>query len=338
MNNETEVIETTQKKSLLNKVVKIVLPILIGGLILYFLFRDTDFNQLGNVLKEANWAILLLSLPFGLLGNTIRAYRWELLIKPLGYSPRISTLAYAIYGGYAVNFAIPRGGEIWRCGIVAKEEKIPFVKLIGTVILDRILDTLMLLFIVLFAFFFNMQFFISYLQSNEEILDKVLAVLSSPILYTIIFLCLVCFAVTLKFFRENFIVRKALDIALGFWKDIKAMWKMKQKARLVVYSFAIWFSYFLYFYITFYAFGFTKDLGLTAGLIAFAISSLSMMIPTNGGVGAWHAAVIAALMLYSIDKVSAEAFAVGVFGIQMLWLLVCGLYGMLAISFRKQRL
>ncbi len=112
---------------------------------------------------------------------------------------------------------------------------------------------------------------------------------------------------------------------------------MKQKLRLILYSFGIWGSYFLYFYTTFYAFDFTADLGVTAGLIAFALSSLSMGIPTNGGMGPWQVAVIAALSLYHVDHVSAVAFATGVFFLQSIWVIACGLFGIGALALRKDK-
>lgn len=98
----------------------------------------------------------------------------------------------------------------------------------------------------------------------------------------------------------------------------------------------IWGSYFLYFYITFYAFDFTANLGITAGLIAFALSSISMAIPTNGGMGPWHAAVIASLVLYNVANAQADAFAFGVFAMQSLWVILCGLFGIAALAIKNR--
>lgn len=98
----------------------------------------------------------------------------------------------------------------------------------------------------------------------------------------------------------------------------------------------IWGSYFLYFYITFYAFDFTENLGITAGLIAFALSSVSMAIPTNGGMGPWHAAVIASLVLYNVPNAQADAFAFGVFATQSLWVILCGLFGIAALAIKNR--
>lgn len=334
MENSTE--ETPKKKSLLNTLIKVVLPLALGVFIIYYLFKDIDFYEVWNIVKGANWVILLSSLVFGLLGNTIRGYRWELIIKPLGYSPKLSSLNYAIYGGYAVNYAIPRAGEIWKCGIVAKEEKVPFTKLFGTMILDRIFDTITVLLIVLAAFIINMQFFITQLKHNKSTFDAIMGILQSPLLYILIVAAIVTTYIVFKFFKENFIIRKIKGLMVGMLNDMKAIWKMKTKFRLLLYTIAIWVSYFFYFYITFFAFDFTKDLGFEAGLIAFALSSLSMGIPSNGGLGPWQVAVIAALTLYGVGQLEATAFATGVFAIQAIWVILCGLFGIAMLAMKKK--
>ncbi len=335
---ETDKIE---KKPIVNILTKVVLPLALGILILYFLFRDTNFDELWTAIKDANYGILAFSLIFGLLGNTLRGYRWELLIKPLGYTPKLSTLNYAIYGGYAVNFAIPRGGEVWRCAIVAKEEKIPVKKLVGTIIVDRIFDMVTVITLCLIAFLLNMGFFLKELNgklsNSQETFNTVANLLRSPWLYVLFVVGIVGIFVIFKFFGDNFIVKKVKGFFAELWKDLKDIGRMKQKYRLFGYSIGIWACYFLYFYITFYAFDFTADLGLTVGLIAFALSSLSMGVPTNGGMGAWHFAVIAALTLYGVSEIEAKAFATGVFAIQSIWLIFCGLVGIAMLSVRKKK-
>lgn len=332
--------EKSVKKPSLNILTKVVLPLVLGILILYFLFRDTDFVELWGAIKDANYGILAFSLIFGLLGNTLRGYRWELLIKPLGYTPRLSTLNYAIFGGYAVNFAVPRGGEVWRCAIVAKEENIPVKKLVGTIIVDRIFDMITVISLCFIAFLLNMNFFISEinnrLNNNQEALDSITSLIQSPLLYVAIIAAVALTYIVFRFFGDNFIVKKVKGFFIELWKDLKDIGRMRQKYRLIAYSIGIWACYFFYFYITFYAFSFTADLGLTVGLIAFAISSLSMGVPTNGGMGAWHFAVIAALTLYGVSELEAKAFATGVFAIQSIWLIFCGLVGMAMLSLRKK--
>jgi len=331
MDNNTEI--NPKKHSRLKKILQFSIPLLLGILIIYFFLRDKDPKELWAILKDANWGILLFSLLFGLLGNTIRGYRWELLIRPLGYKPNVWNLNFAIYGGYAVNFALPRAGEIWRCGMVAKDEKIPFSKLLGTIILDRILDTVTVFCITVIAFFLNMQFLI---KQGEERLENLTRVLTSPFLYIATAVCIIMIFAVFRIFKNNKFVKKLREMLLTMVRDMKTIWRMKTKNRLFLLTIGIWGSYFFYFYITFFAFGFTENLGFVAGLVAFALSSISMGVPSNGGLGPWQAAVIAALVLYGVDNTSATAFATGVFAIQSLWVILCGLFGMGALAIRNR--
>lgn len=334
---ETDEVVTQKKSSLLNNLIKVVLPLGLGIAIIYYLISKIDPSQLWEILKDANWGILLFSLLFGLLGNTIRGYRWALFITPLGYSPKISNLNYAIYGGYAVNFALPRAGEIWRCGVIAKEDKIPFSKLFGTMILDRIFDTITVAIISLVAFLFNMQFFLTQLEQNQTTFNTISGIFKSPLLYLAIGAAIITTYIVFRFFKENVIVRKIKGFLSSIASDLKAIWKMNTKGRVFLYTIGIWGSYFCYFYITFFAFDFTADLGITAGLIAFALSSISMGVPSNGGLGPWQIAVIASLSLYGVDKLHATAFATGVFAVQSIWVIICGLFGIAMLALKKQK-
>lgn len=334
---ETDEVVTQKKSSLLNNLIKVVLPLGLGIAIIYYLISKIDPSQLWEILKDANWGILLFSLFFGLLGNTIRGYRWALFITPLGYSPKISNLNYAIYGGYAVNFALPRAGEIWRCGVIAKEDNIPFSKLFGTMILDRIFDTITVAIISLVAFLFNMQFFLTQLEQNQTTFNTISGIFKSPLLYLAIGAAIITTYIVFRFFKENVIVRKIKGFLSSIASDLKAIWKMNTKGRVFLYTIGIWGSYFCYFYITFFAFDFTADLGITAGLIAFALSSISMGVPSNGGLGPWQIAVIASLSLYGVDKLHATAFATGVFAVQSIWVIICGLFGIAMLALKKQK-
>ena len=86
-NNTIQTEETEKKQSLISQILKIIIPLALGVLILWFLYRDTDFDKMWVTIKDANWGILALSLIFGPLGNIIRGVRWKMLIEPLGYNP-----------------------------------------------------------------------------------------------------------------------------------------------------------------------------------------------------------------------------------------------------------
>jgi uncharacterized protein (TIRG00374 family) len=332
----TQIEEPKKKESSLKKTAKVVIPLSLGFVILWFLYRGTNFSDMWETIKDANLAILLFSLIFGLLGNTIRGLRWKLLIDPLGYNPSKSSLIYSVWGSYAVNLIFPRAGEVWRCGVVARKENIPFVKLIGTLIIDRLFDTIMVFLITLLACCFNLDFFINYIRDNESLSESLGALFASKWLYIGIVLVIAIIFVVFVVFKNTTPVRKFKSFFKELGADMVAVWKMKTKKRFLVYTIGIWLCYFLYFYTTFFAFDFTRDLGITAGLIAFAISSLSMGIPTNGGMGVWHAAVVLSLGLYGVTKTSAEAFAFGVFAIQNFWIVLYGIFGFVAVSVKSK--
>lgn len=313
------------------KFVKLVLPLLLGIIILYFLYRGTDFDELWINIKDANWFILLFSLVFGLLGNVIRGLRWELLIRPVGYRPHKLNLVYAVLGNYAVNFALPRAGEIWRCGVVSKYEKIPFTKLIGTLIIDRMFDTIMVALFLLVTFLSNAALF--YKNSEQFNFPEFLY---SPTFYL---LCIAIVAATVLLFylfRRSSFVGKIVSLLKVVWEDMKTVWKMKQKTRFLLYTLGIWCSYFLYFYITFFAFDFTSHLGIAAGLFVFTLGSISMAVPSNGGLGPWQAAVVLGLCAFMVDPNQAKAFATAVFAFQSIWVVICGLFGIFALSVRNK--
>ena len=131
-------------KRILRTFLKIVLPLVFGGLLLWFLYREMDITEIWRVVKEGvRYDIILFSLLFGLLANVVRGLRWGLLIRSLGERFKMTNAVYAVLGNYAVNLVLPRVGEVWRCGMVTRYDKISFTKLLGTLLIDRVSDTIM---------------------------------------------------------------------------------------------------------------------------------------------------------------------------------------------------
>ena len=125
----------------------------VGVLLLWFAFRNVDFTKLADDLKEANYSWLVLSILFGLFAFISRARRWVILINPLNYHPSLKNTFYALMTGYLANLALPRIGEITRCVALGKKEKIPVDQLIGTVVIERTIDFLSLLSIMVILIF-----------------------------------------------------------------------------------------------------------------------------------------------------------------------------------------
>ncbi|MDR0575353.1 MAG: flippase-like domain-containing protein [Tannerella sp.] len=320
-------------KQIFRKIIKVLLPLSLGVILLWYLYRNQDLGEMMNVIKRGvRYDIILFSLIFGLLGNMIRGLRWCMLIDSLGRRVRRRNVIYAVLGNYAINMALPRVGEIWRCGVTSKYEKVPFTKLLGTLFVDRIMDTVVVGLLTLCLCIFNIGFFQKFFSENPlAIVEAIYRMLSS--VWTYIGLALFVFLIWLVFVRLKhlLVVRKVIGVIKNIWEGVKCLWKIEQKVRFAVETLLIWCCYFLYFYITFFAFDFTKDLGIRIGLIAFAMSSIGVAAPVQGGIGVWHFMVISTLVAFGVNSDDAGAFAMVVFAIQAAWVALVGLFGITAL-------
>ena len=319
-------------KSILRTFVKVVLPLGFGFLLLWWLFREMDLTEIWNVIRHGvRYDIILFSLLFGLFANIVRGLRWGLLIETLGVRFKRSNAINAVLGNYAVNLVLPRVGEVWRCGIVAKYDKISFSKLLGTLLIDRVSDTIMVGTITLFIFIFNIDFFFSFFAKNPALLEGFHAMLNSIWIYALAIGLVILVWFVFKYMSHFTLVRKAKDLLLNVWAGMKSIWLMDRKWLFLVQTLLIWSGYFCYFYITFYAFDFTRELGIGVGLIAFTMSSIGVAVPVQGGIGPWHFMVIATLVCFGVNENDAAAFALVVHTVQTVWTGLCGLAGIVAL-------
>ncbi|MDR2499076.1 MAG: flippase-like domain-containing protein [Tannerellaceae bacterium] len=318
-------------KKILNTAIKVILPLFLGCGLLWYLYRGADLSQMWAHAKKASLGILLFSLLFGLAGNLVRSFRWGLLIDAIGEKYRIRNLICAVLGNYAINFVLPRVGEVWRCGIITRYEKISFTKLLGTLVIDRVADTLSVGIITLLIFFFNLSFVETYLSRNPSF--KISLDNQSSTIWIIVALLIIAAATWFTFTRLSHLslVQKARGGLVNIWEGMKSVWLMERKWLFLLQTLGIWSLYFLFFYTTFYAFDFTRNLGPVKGLIVFTMSSIGVAAPVQGGIGAWHFMVISSLVCFDVPAEEAAAFALVVYTIQSVWQIVCGLVGIVAL-------
>ena len=308
---------------------KIVLPLVLGGLLLWYIYKDIEFGQITQVLNsDIRYGYLLLSLVFGLGANMIRGLRWGLLVESLGYKPRKTLLMLAVVGNYGVNLVLPRVGEVWRCGIVAKYDKQPFSKLFGTLIVDRLYDVIAIAVIFALSFVLTPGFYASLFKDGHStafsLHDALLwggALLAASVLVWGVFVVIRRFAF---YARVRLFFANVLD-------GLRSFWTMKHKGCFVAYTIAVWGGYFLYFYLTFFAFGFTRDLSPAYGFAIFVLTCAGVMVPVQGGVGPWHFVVILGLTSLGVARGDAAAFALIVHTLQTLWVALTGFACVLAI-------
>ena len=142
---------------------KVLFSLLLGGLILYWMYRDFDFTNVGRVLvHEMDWTWMLLSFPYGVLAQMLRGWRWQMSLEPIGEHARASVSVNSIFLSYAVSLVVPRVGEFARCGVLKRYDGVSFTKALGTVVTERSIDSLRLLAITLVTLFFQLRVFDSF--------------------------------------------------------------------------------------------------------------------------------------------------------------------------------
>jgi uncharacterized protein (TIRG00374 family) len=325
------------KKKIL-KILRFTLFLLIGIFLLYFAFRGIDVKKLWAVILNAKYIWIIVSVALLTLSHLVRAYRWNLLIEAMNYHPSYKSTFFSMMVGYLANYAFPRIGEITRCGVLAKTEKIPADKLFGTVIIERGVDVLTLIIFLVILITARFEFFSNFIK--PQIFDPFTSFLSSlfhkSIIIWIIFfgvpviLLFLAYRYRSRLGKWKFIV-KLKDIIKGIISGLKTVYTMKRGFAFIVTSFLIWIFYWLMTYTAFFAFSSTVDLKLIDGLFVCVIGAFAFVVPVQGGIGAYHWIVSLGMMLYGLSREEGLAFATITHGSQAVWTIILGTASFLMI-------
>lgn len=303
----------------------------------------TKNMSLENILEglqtvEYGWVIL--SIAISILSHWLRAYRWTLLLNTQGYQPSVFTAYLSLMTGYLANMAIPRMGEVARCTVLSREEKIPVSFSFGTVITDRLLDLLMLglltVFLLLMEFDLLESFFSSFMSEKAPILLDLwpyLILIGVLGLGTIIYL--IRRAKNAK--NQNSFLFKVSKFVSDMVSGIVAIRRVKKQGLFWLSTLAIWASYYLMLYVISFGFEPTDDLSLMAGVAVLVMGSLGMAAPVNNGIGAYQALVASILVLYGIEQSDGLVFAVVSHGSQIFAVIIIGFLSLLILNFRKRK-
>ncbi len=313
------------------------MPIVLGALILYMVYDDFDFSLLWSELMGMNLWWFAVTVVFGIMSHVVRGWRWRLTLAPLGYNPSAATCVDSVYVAYAANLVLPRVGEVSRCVILERHERVPFAHALGTLVMERMIDTLMVVLITLLAVALQWQVFVEFIGEAGFRLPGG-AILSTPHGLVISLLSMVAIVVLLFFFlRKLSIWQKIRSFAARFMEGLLSLKKMKNGWLFVVETVGIWFCYFMQFYLCFFCFGFSSGLSVAAGLLLFVGGSIAVVVPTPNGAGPWHFAIISIMVLYGVSTTDAQVFALIVHSTQTLLVAILGLYGIAALQLRGMK-
>ena len=279
--------------------------------------------------SDVHFGILILASLFGTVGNTFRGLRWQLLNRRV--NPHISPInsILAVHGNYLVNLAFPRIGELWRVGVVAHYEHVSFSKLLGTLFADRLVDIATLVLMFLLALVLNTPFFLSLADAHPEVLARFTSLVSTPLFYLFVAVGVLTVIGLVLWFRKS---SRKETLLHNVTEGLSSITTMPERGLFLLYTLAIWVSYFLQFYIAFYAFSFTQWLGMSVALLTFVVGSLGLLVPTQGGLGGWHLMVIYALATFGVSMPEAQSFALIVHTFQaLIWTGVVGGVAMLLL-------
>ena len=322
------------------------IPLLIGVGLMYFLYKNVDINSMMETFKtDVNYWWFLPIAVVSIFSHVFRALRWRLQLKAIDVKPSFSAVLNSIFGTYVVNLAFPRLGEVWRCGYIANRQKASVTQVMGSMVADRLSDTVAVLLLTLVTFFLAQNAFGKFFDAYPQMKENFMNIASDGRIWigAAVFIIAVGWLMVMK--TENKIIKKIQLMARNLWEGFYAITKMDGKWWFLLYTILIWGCYFLQLYLACQAFSFTSGLTVLAVLVMFVLSSIGMGVPTNGGLGAWHVAIIFGLSLYGVGVFSpsnfdprASAFAMLVWGFQTVLLIVLGIYAFTSMAIDRNRI
>lgn len=317
----------------------------LGLLLLYLAFRGMDFKEMKEIFQHTKYGWLILSLVFSMFALVSRARRWVLIIQPLNYNPSLWNTYNAVVFGYLANYAFPRAGEITKCVSLGRKEKIPVDSLIGTVIVERALDLIMVILIMVFLLIARFEKFGAFFKEFlfDPMGDKLSSSISGAWLLILILGGLGLIALIMLFiFRKKLyrfkLFKKFSDIVKGVINGLRTVMKLERKWEFLLHTLFIWINYALMTWVVVFALpGITDSLNLVDGIFLLVIGSMGMVVPVNAGIGAFHWIVSRGLhFVYGLELSEGLVFATLQHESQTLLVLLVGSIGMFFI-FRKSK-
>ena len=297
-------------------ILKVGVPLLLGVGLVWYSLSKISVSTLVQYFKDANYSWICLGVVLGILSHVSRAYRWRFMAEPLGYKPKFGNSLMAVYAAYLINFTIPRAGEIARSTILKNYEGIPFEKGFGTIVAERIADTVMLLLIIVIALFLEFEFIYKFF------VDKFnpIALVVSGIVLLILGMALLLFITK----SRSQLALKVKGFVMGLIEGMLSIFKMKQKWAFIGHTLFIWAMYVLMFYVTTFALPELHNVSIAAILIGFILASFSIAA-TNGGIGSFpEAVVIAFSTLFGLAEDPSRAFGWIMWSTQTLVIIIIG--------------
>jgi uncharacterized protein (TIRG00374 family) len=330
-------------KKKLFTILQYVLFLGLGIFLAWWSLKDIDAEKKSQIKTALNHARYWLIIPvFAILiaSHLVRAIRWKLLINSLGYHPRTENTFFAVMVGYLTNQAVPRLGEILKCTLLARYEKVPADKLIGTIILERIIDAITLLSIFAITLAIQPSIYTdlinAFFHSPHDPAKKRISgyVIAGIIIALIVVFILLWMLIKKKTFTDVIALFKR--IGKSVWQGISAVQHLKKRGLFLLYTVLLWSLYLLGGYIGFFALQETQQYGIKQAFAVLSAGSIGM-IATPGGIGAYALLLKKTMELYGLQEGVALAFGWILWLVQTFVILIGGLFSFVAIPYFNKR-
>lgn len=341
-----------KQKKILKDILKTLLFVGLGVFFIWLSVKDLSkedihmiFTSMALVNNPQGWLFIGLSVLAIVAADLIRAARAELLLKSIHYRPRFSMMFYSVMVCYIANLALPRLGEILRCTFLQRYENIPFQKSLGTVILERAVDVVCWLFLLIIALLLNNGLLSNLIvdQSQQLTLEewfaqKGLSYVGNYLLYIIIgviVLLIVVIRLTRNWWQKRPALVKVANFFKGIWRGFVSIKDIPNPWHFVFWTVAMWICYYLGVYCFFHALPYLNHIGPGAAFTVLIFGTIAFMI-SQGGLGSYPLITAGIVMLYGIPYT--QGLAAGWIGwiLQTAVSLILGLFSLVATSFYKR--
>lgn len=308
------------------KFIKLFLPLAFGVAIVWFIMQKVDGTLFMDTIRHGiNWPLVFVSLWVIVLSNVLRGYRWRQQLQVAGTDPSIHDLTMSYLGNYGVNLIFPRLGEVWRCNYInnlpTKDgEKPGFVKIMGTIVSERICDILGLLPYVMLAALTQWPIALDFIHRlGIQNANAAAAAVLIP--------CALA---------DSRIVNGIKAMVKNLWEGIVGLRHLPNVWSYIGWTLAVWGVYFANSWLQLYFFDFTSHYGFQCALTFFVCGSMAQIVPVQGGLGAWQIMTILALQCHGLDYDHAVTFAIVAWTLEQICNIILAGYTFLVIAIRKK--
>ncbi len=312
----------------------------IGAILLFLTFRNIELEEAIHQISQADFTFVAFSLGVSLFSHFLRAIRWKMLIHPVGYATNTLNTFAAVMVGYMANNAVPRLGEVSRCSMLLKSDQVPFPVSIGTVVLERVID------VIVMGAFVGLAFLLEY-DHLMEIVAQTLgqgtggnSFVRNLVLILIILGGIAGILVVRKYsaqLRKNPLASKVLDFLEGLWKSLLGIFKLKHPGMFLLITALIWFCYIAQYFVCFFALPETSGLSFYFALMIMILGGIGIVLPVPGGVGAFHFFCQLTFIVFGYSEQNGANYALLIHTSQYLMLIAVGALAYFYLLIRPQR-